>query len=118
MRRVPVKVLCLFDLIIFSPVVVYEKIYRDAEEYATTITKALKELPVYYRYHIKTKLVLGRGLKMVRYQTFIKKRNQSQKRKEKKRKEIYKKEEDEEDELVNQFNGTMNISERRRVDDV
>ncbi len=54
----------------------------------TTITKALKELPVYYRYHIKTKLVLGRGLKMVRYQTFIKKRNQSQKRKEQKRKEI------------------------------
>jgi hypothetical protein len=36
MRRVPVKVLCLFDLIVFSPVVVYEKIYRDAEEYATT----------------------------------------------------------------------------------
>jgi hypothetical protein len=66
----------------------YEKIHRDAEEYATTITKALNELPVYYRYHIKIGLVLGKGLKIVRYQTFIKKRNQAQKRKEKKRKEI------------------------------
>jgi hypothetical protein len=50
--------------------------------------KALNELPVYYRYHIKNGLVLGKGLKIVRYQTFIKKRNQAQKRKEKKRKEI------------------------------
>ena len=42
---------------------------------------------MYYRYHIKKGLVLGKGLK-IRYQTFIKKRNQSQKLKEKKRKEI------------------------------
>ena len=95
----------------------YEKIHRDAEEYATTITKALNELPVYYRYHIKIGLVLGKGLKIVRYQTFIKKRNQalnqSLKRKGKKRKEIV------EDELVDQFNDTMNIStKRRRVEDV
>ena len=61
----------------------YEKIHRDAEEYATTITKALNELPVYYRYHIKKGLVLGKGLKIVRYQTFISKRNQTLKRKEK-----------------------------------
>ena len=31
----------------------YKKIYRDAEECAAMITKALNELPVYYRYHIK-----------------------------------------------------------------
>ena len=30
----------------------YKKIYRDAEECAAMITKALNELPVYYRYHI------------------------------------------------------------------
>ena len=63
--------------------------------------------------------MLGKGLKIVRYQTFIKKHNQSLnqslKRKEKKRKEIKKKEEDE---LANQFNDTMKISKRRRVDDV
>ena len=68
----------------------YEKIYRDVEEYATTITKALNEFPVCHRYHIKKGLVLGKGLKLVRYQTFIKNRNQAQKRKEKKRKEIKK----------------------------
>ena len=67
--------------------------------------------------------MLGKGLKIVRYKTFIKKHNQalnqSLKRKEKKRKEIEKKEEDVEDELANQFNDTMNIStKRRRVDDV
>ena len=63
--------------------------------------------------------MLGKGLKIVRYQTFIKKHNQSQKRNEKKRKEINKKEEDVEDELANQFNDTMNIStKRRRVEDV
>ena len=67
--------------------------------------------------------MLGKGLKIVRYQTFIKKHNQalnqSLKRKEKKRKEIKKKEQDVEDELANQFNDTMNIStKRRRVDDV
>ena len=38
----------------------------------------------YYRYHIKKGLVLGKGLKIVRYQTFISKRNQTLKRKEKK----------------------------------
>ena len=74
---------------------------------------------MYYRYHIKNGLALGKGLKIVRYQDFTKKRNQSQKRKEKKRKEIKKKEEDVEDELANQFNATMKIStKRRRVDDV
>jgi hypothetical protein len=97
----------------------YEKIYRDAVEYLTPIITALNGLPVYYRYHIKNGLALGKGLKIVRYQDFTKKRNQSQKRKEKKRKEIKKKEEDVEDELANQFNATMNIStKRRRIDDV
>ena len=52
----------------------YEKIYRDAVEYTTPIIKALNELPVYYRCHFKKGLVLGKGLKLVRYQTFIKKR--------------------------------------------
>jgi hypothetical protein len=98
--------------------VVYSTL-RDAVEYTTPVIKALNELPVYYRYHIKKGLVLGKGLKIVRYQNFTKKRNQSQKRKEKKRKEIKKKEEDVEAELANQFNDTMNIStKRRRVDDV
>ena len=41
-------------------------------------------LPVYYRYRIKKGLVLGKGLKILRYQTFISKRNQALKRKEKK----------------------------------
>ena len=86
-------------------------------------TKALNELPVYYRYHIQKKIVLGKGLKIVHYKTFIKKHNQalnqSLKRKEKKRKDIKKKEEDVEDELANQFHDTMNIStKRRRVEDV
>ena len=66
----------------------YKKIYRDAEECATILTKALNELPVYYRYHIQKKIVLGKGLNIVRYKTFIKKHNQalnqSLKRKEKK----------------------------------
>ena len=101
----------------------YEKIHRDIEEFTDPIIKALNGLPVYYRYHIKKGLELGKGLKIVRYQTFIKKHNQalnqSLKRKEKKRKEIKKKEQDVEDELANQFNDTMNIStKRRRVDDV
>jgi len=30
----------------------YKKIYRVAEECVAMITKALNELPVYYRYHI------------------------------------------------------------------
>ena len=72
---------------------------------------------MYYRYHIKNGLVVGKGLKIVRYQTFIQKRNQalnqSLKRKGQKRKEIVK------DELVDQFNDTTNIStKRRRVEDV
>ena len=66
----------------------YEKIYRDTVEYTTPIIKALNGLPVYYRHHIKNGLVLGKGLKIIRYQDFTKKRNQSQKRKEEKRKEI------------------------------
>ena len=49
---------------------------------------------MYYRDHIKKGLVLGKGLKIVHYQTFIKKRNQALnqalQRKEKKRKEIKK----------------------------
>jgi hypothetical protein len=50
--------------------------------------------------------------------TFFKSQQQTLKRKEKKRKEI-KKEEDVVDELVNQFDNTMDIStKRRRVDDV
>ena len=69
----------------------YKKIYRDAVEYTDPIVKALNGLPVYYRYHIKNGLALGKGLKIVRYQDFTKKRNQSQKRREKKRKEIKKK---------------------------
>ena len=43
----------------------YEKIYRDAEEYTTPIIKALNGLPVYYRYHIKNGLALGKGLKTI-----------------------------------------------------
>ena len=62
---------------------------------------------MYYRYHIKNGLALGKGLKIVRYQDFTKKQNQAQTRKEKKRKEIKKKEEDVEDELANQFNDTI-----------
>ena len=42
---------------------------------------------MYYRYHIKNGLALGKGLKFVRYQDFTKKRNDSKKRKEKKRNE-------------------------------
>jgi hypothetical protein len=71
----------------------YEKIHKDAVEYTTPITKALSELPVYCRYHIKKGLALGKGLKIVRYQKFTMRHNQTQKRKEKKREEI-KKEED------------------------
>jgi flagellar biosynthesis chaperone FliJ len=102
----------------------YKKIYRDAEECATILTKALNELPVYYCYHIQKKIVLGKGLKIVRYKTFIKKHNealnQSLKRKEKKRKEIVESVENVEDvEFANQFNNIMNISsKRRRVEDV
>ena len=100
----------------------YEKIYRDAVEYTDPIVKALNGLPVYYRYHIKNGLALGKGLKIVRYQTFIKKRNQTLKRKEKKRNEegrVNKKRRVENvvkvedvEKFVNQFN------KRLRVDDV
>ena len=62
----------------------YEKIYRDSVEYLTPIITALNGLPVYYRYHIKNGLALGKGLKMIRYKDFTIKRNQSQKLKEKK----------------------------------
>ena len=65
----------------------YEKIYRDVVKYTTPIIKALNGLPVYYRHHIKNGLALGKGLKIIRYQDFTKKRNQSQKRKENKRNE-------------------------------
>ena len=52
------------------------------------------------------------------YQKFTQSHKQTQKRKGKKRKQI-KKEESVEDELVIQFNNTMNIStKRRRVNDV
>ena len=61
--------------------------YRDAVEYTTPIIKALSGLPVYYRHHIKNGLVLGKGLKIIHYQDFTKKRKQSQKRKETKRNE-------------------------------
>ena len=42
---------------------------REREDWGGV--KALNELPVYYRYHIKNGLVLvlGKGLKVVRYQT-------------------------------------------------
>ena len=79
----------------------YEKIYRDAVEYLTPIITALNGLPVYYRYHIKNGLALGKGLKIVRYQDFTKKLNQSQKRKEKKRNE-----------------GRVKTNKKRRVEDV
>ena len=71
----------------------YEKIYRDAVEYTDPIIKALNGLPVYYRYHIKNGLALGKGLKIGRYQDFTQKRNQSQKRKETKRNETKKRKE-------------------------
>ena len=71
----------------------YEKIYRDAVEYTTPIIKALNGLPVYYRYHFKNGLALGKGLKIGRYQDFTQKRNQSQKRKETKRNETKKRKE-------------------------
>ena len=38
----------------------YEKIHRDIEEFTDPIIKALNGLPVYYRYHIKNGLALGK----------------------------------------------------------
>ena len=61
--------------------------YSDVVEYTTPIIKALNGLPVYYRHHIKNGLALGKGLKIIRYQDFTKKRKQTQKRKETKRNE-------------------------------
>ena len=91
----------------------YEKIYRDAVEYTDPIVKALNGLPVYYRYHIKNGLALGKGLKIMRYQDFTKKRKQTQKRKETKRNEgrVNKKRrvEDVED---------VEVDKKRRVEDV
>ena len=52
----------------------YKKIYRDAVEYTDPIVKALNGLPVYYGYHIKNGLALGKGLKMIRYKDFTIKR--------------------------------------------
>jgi hypothetical protein len=105
----------------------YEKIYRDSVEYTDPIVKAINGLPVYYRYHIKNGLALGKGLKMIRYKDFTIKRNQSQKLKEKKsnegkvnkkrRVEDVKKVEDVDkvedvEKFVNQF------AKRLRIDDV
>ena len=91
----------------------YEKIYRDVVKYTTPIIKALNGLPVYYRHHIKNGLALGKGLKIMRYQDFTKKRKQSQKRKETKRNEgrVNKKRrvEDVED---------VEVDKKRRVEDV
>jgi hypothetical protein len=65
----------------------YEQIYGDVVKYTTPIIKALNGLPVYYRYHIKNGLALGKGPKIAHYKDFTKKRKQSQKRKETKRNE-------------------------------
>ena len=46
----------------------YKKIYCDSVKYLTPIITTMNELPVYYRYHIKNDLALGKGLKIVRYQ--------------------------------------------------
>jgi hypothetical protein len=65
----------------------YEKIYSDAVKYLTPIITELNGLPVYYLYHIKNGLTLGKGLKIIRYKDFTKKRNQSQKCKDNKHNE-------------------------------
>ncbi len=100
-----------FQLSIFKEE--YEKIYEDAVEYTDPIVKTLNGLPVYYRYHIKNGLALGKGLKIIRYQDFTKKRKQAQKRKETKRNEgrVNKKRrvEDVED---------VEVDKKRRVEDV
>jgi hypothetical protein len=99
----------------------YEKIYRDAVEYTDPIIKALNGLPVYYRYHIKNGLVLGKGLKIIRYQDFTKKRKQSQKRKETKRNEdrVNKKRRVEDVEKVEDVETFVNqFAKRLCIDDV
>ena len=60
---------------------------------------------MYYRYHIKNGLALGKGLKIVRHQDFTNKRNQSQKRKEKKRNE-------------GRVNKKLHVEDVEKVDDV
>ena len=75
----------------------------------------LNTFPVYYRNYIKNGLVLGKGLEIIRYQDFTKKRNQSQKRKENKRNEgrVNKKRRVEDvEKFVNQF------AKRLCIDDV
>ena len=76
---------------------------------------------MYYRYHIKNGLAFGKGLKIVRYQDFTKKRNQSQKRKEKKRNEgrVNKKRRVEDVEKVEDVETFVNqFAKRLRIDDV
>ena len=85
------------------------------------IIKALNGLPVYYRHHIKNGLALGKGLKIVRYQDFTKKRNQSQKRKETKRNEgrVNKKRRVEDVEKVDDVEKFVNLfTKRLHIDDV
>ena len=91
----------------------YEQIYSDVVKYTTPIIKALNGLPVYYRYHIKNGLALGKGPKIAHYKDFTKKRKQSQKRKETKRNEgrVYKKRRVEDVEKVE-------VNKKRRVEDV
>jgi hypothetical protein len=95
----------------------YDKIHRDIEEFTDPIIKTLNGLPVYYRYHIKKGLELGKGLKIVRYQTFFSKRNQTLKRKEKKRNEgrVNKKRRVEDVEKVEKF--VNQFAKRLRIDD-
>ena len=38
----------------------YKKIHKDVVEYTTPIINALKELPIYDRYHIKNGLEFGK----------------------------------------------------------
>ena len=99
----------------------YEKIFRDAVEYTDPIIKALNGLPVYYRYHIKNGLALGKGLIIIRYQDFTEKRNQSQKRKENKRNEgrVNKKRSVEDVEKVEDVETFVNqFAKRLCIDDV
>ncbi len=84
----------------------YEKIYRDIVKYTTPIIKALNGLPVYYRHHIKNGLALGKGLKIMRYQDFTKKRKQLQKRKETKRNE----------DRVNKKRNEGRVNKKRRIE--
>ncbi len=75
----------------------------------------------YYRYHIKNGLALGKGLKIIRYQDFTKKRKHSQKRKETKRNEgsVNKKRSVEDVEKVEDVETFVNqFAKRLRIDDV